>query len=113
MEFEINLIKGNNFFYNCPDRALKDLRNVEISKNLSLVILVIDSNTEEKDFNNALIKISSLKKPLILYTSGSRDIDWLYKNNNIKKYSLHSIVSTPLRLISDMYAILSTHKNDK
>ncbi len=113
MEVEINLIKKNDFFKKCPDNALKDLRNVQISEDLSLVILAIDENTKEEDFNIALDKISSLKKPLIIYTLGSRNISWLYQNTKIKDYSLHSLATTPLRLISDMFTILSTYKNDK
>ncbi|MCK5320742.1 hypothetical protein KAJ61_05140 [Candidatus Parcubacteria bacterium] len=113
MEVEINLIKKNKFFHNCPDKALKDLRNVELSENLSLVILAIDLNTKEEDFNNALNKVSSLKKPLILYTLGDKQIKWLYSNKDIKDYPLHTISNTPLRLVSDIFTILSTYKNDK
>lgn len=113
MEVEINLIKKNNFFHNCPDKALLDLRNTNISKNLSLVVLAVDAETKEDDFNKALNKISSLKKPLILYTLGERKIEWLFTNKNIKEYPLHTIATTPLRLVSDIFTILSTYKNDK
>lgn len=113
MEVELNLIKKNGFFSKCPDNALKDIRNVQIADDLSLVILAIDSNTQENDFDNALNKISLLKKPLIIYTLGNRKIDWLFTNSNIKEYPLHTIATTPLRLVSDMFTILSTYKNDK
>ncbi len=113
METEINMIKKNQFFNKCPDRTFKDIENTVLSEDLSLVILAIDAETKEEDFNKALEKISSLKKPLIIYTLGDRKINWMFTNSNIKKYALHAIATTPLRLVSDMFTILSTYKNDK
>ena len=113
METEINMIKKNQFFKKCPDKTFKDIRNTDLSEDLSLVILAIDAETKEEDFNKALEKISFLKKPLILYTLGDRRIEWLNANSNIKDYALHTIATTPLRLVSDMFTILSTYKNDK
>lgn len=112
METEINMIKKNQFFNNCPDKTFKDIRNTDLSNDLSLVILAIDAETKEEDFNKALGKISLLKKPLIVYTLGDRRIEWLNTNSNIKEYTLHTISTTPLRLMSDMFTILSTYKNE-
>ncbi|PIR55630.1 hypothetical protein COU74_00015 [Candidatus Peregrinibacteria bacterium CG10_big_fil_rev_8_21_14_0_10_36_19] len=108
MSHEAELLKSIKFF---DVRLLQDpQRSIDIiDDRYRLVILRYKKDSESfwKTFNS----LSGRQFPVIVFSKpGEIDREDVRK---IQGYSLHTLCNAPLRLISDVFAIMSTYPEDK
>ncbi len=107
MSVEAAMLKKSGFF-STPEVS-SDPRSIDLIDRQSLIILGVGDTTNLERFKEIYTKIKGLTKPVIIYTLGNRDTSFLRDNNTlVKSYSFHTIATTPLRLVSDIFTILST-----
>lgn len=107
MAHEAMLVKKTNFFE--VDLQAADPRAADlIDSKYRLVVLAYGKN--EKSFWQLFDALKSKQIPMIIYCKpGEISKDEI---NRIQAYSLHTISNTPLRLIADIFAIMSTYPED-
>jgi hypothetical protein len=111
LDTELRLIKESGIF-NCPEKIETDVRVFDSMPDTpALFILSIEEQTNPEAFQEVYGKITHLKKPIIIYTNGQRNISWL-NDPFLHAYSYYTIATSPLRLVSDIFTVLSTHAND-
>lgn len=110
MELELEMLKNNGLF-SAPTAILADARSLDWINDQSLVIIAIDKNTTETQFETVYKKASERGIPVIIYTLGDSKIP-LCDSDLVKTYSKRVIVNQPLRLVSDIFTILSTSPED-
>lgn len=106
MELELEMLKNNGLFIP-PTAVLTDARSLDWIEEQSLVIIAIDKNTTEDQFKAVYSKAAERGVPVIIYTLGDSRIE-LCDSELVKTYSKRVIVNQPLRLVSDIFTILST-----
>jgi hypothetical protein len=106
MELEMEMLKNNGLF-SPPTAVLTDARSLDWINDQSLVIIAIDKNTTEDQFKFVYRKAAERGVPVIIYTLGDSRIP-LCDSELVKTYSKRVIVNQPLRLVSDIFTILST-----
>ena len=107
MDVEAKLLRRSGFF-SSPE-VTNDSRSIDLLDKQSLVVLGISDETDGVQFEAIYRKITTLTKPVIIYTLGARGTAFIQKNEGlIKGYSFHTIATTPLRLMGDIFSILST-----
>lgn len=101
MTHEANLLKRVKFF-NVTD-PYSDNRAVDLLNGKRLVIIGYSAS---QHFRDAYAAAKQAKIPVIIYAKqGEIQDDWQL----IESYSNYTICNTPLRLISDVFAIMSTY----
>lgn len=106
MELETKLLNETGFF-NIEEPS----SNPQITTNLNKHSLVIIGwSPQMKDFDKIIEKAESKKIPIIVYAKGMIEGADRAKIND---YYLHSLCQTPLRLINDVFGIISTFKHSK
>jgi len=106
MELELEMLKNNGLF-STPTAVLTDARSLDSISGQSLVIIAIDKDTTETQFETVYKKSADQRVPVIIYTLGDSRIP-LCDSELVKTYSKRVIVNQPLRLVSDIFTILST-----
>ncbi len=107
MDVEAKLLQRSRFF--CTPEVTSDCRSIDLVEKQSLVVIGVSDATDVKQFEAIYQKIATLTKPTVIYTLGARGTSFVSKSEAlIKGYSFHTIATTPLRLVSDIFAILST-----
>lgn len=108
MSFEADMAHRTGFL--ARPTVSNDARQTELLDQNNLVVLAVNDDTNVQTFTDVYNSIKTKGKPVILYTLGERDTVFLRtapQTGLIKSYSLHTISTTPLRLISDIFSILS------
>lgn len=107
LEHEATLLKRVGFFD--VETPSSDARAVDVLDNKRLVVIGYTPNSEV--FKQVFQAAKQKAIPVIVY-SGPARID----NEDmamLQTYSHHSMCNTPLRLISDVFAIMSTYPEGK
>ncbi len=103
MKIETDLLRATEFFKITkdpfPNHALQITANC---------LVIIGYSDPMENFDKILREVETRRLPVIIYSKKRLPDDI---TNRIKEYPLHSICQTPLRLISDVFAILSTFPN--
>jgi hypothetical protein len=108
LDTELGMIKRSGIF-NCPEKIETDPRCFDtLPADQGLFILAVDERTNQGLFQTIYTKIQNAHKPVIIYTGGNRNIGWL-NDASLHNYSYYTIATSPLRLVSDIFTILSTH----
>lgn len=104
---EAALLKRVGFFN--VETPSSDVRAVDTLDDKRLVI--IGYTPKSKDFKEVFLAAKQRSIPVIVYSGPARiepeDMTML------QKYSHHSMCNTPLRLVSDVFALMSTYPEDK
>ncbi|MEH2195472.1 MAG: hypothetical protein V7K98_22925 [Nostoc sp.] len=104
MEVEFEEIKNNRLFN--ADFRTCDIRKINNIDTKSLVI--IGCGSDFSYFESVYIKATQYKIPVIIYTYGdSRALESKHWDL-LNRYQWYSVCNTPIRLISDVFTILST-----
>lgn len=104
MEVEFEEIKNNHLFN--ADFKTCDIRKINNIDIKSLVI--ISCGSDFSYFESVYIKATQYKIPVIIYTYGdSRALESKHWDL-LNRYQWYSVCNTPIRLISDIFTILST-----
>lgn len=110
VETEVEQIERNSLFKS-PD-VWHDARSVNFLSNHCAVVIAITDTTVVADFTTVYQKAIELRKPVIIYTAGNRKTNFINDNGTlIYSYPFHSIATTPLRLMGDIFGTLSTFPN--
>ncbi|MBI2470381.1 MAG: hypothetical protein HYV59_03960 [Planctomycetes bacterium] len=108
MELETKLLRDSKFF-NVPEDPTDNPRNTDRIKNHGLIIVGYSKGMD--GFQNILSAAKSKQIPIIIYAApkaiDEKDLE------EICKYSYNSMCNTPLRLVNDVFTILSTFPHGK
>lgn len=104
MEMEYNLLSKSGLFN--VERPTSDFRDTVRISNHSLVILGCDE--QMKNFDTIFDKASAQKIPILIYTFGDNKALQTTHWQKLNTYPYYSVCNTPLRLISDVFTMLST-----
>ena len=88
------------------------MEGIDIAK-YSLIVLGVDNGTTSEKFKPVYQKIVSLSKPVLIYTGGNRGISFINTDEYILEYPYYSIVTSPIRLVGDIFTTLSTFPTNK
>lgn len=105
MEIETKLLRDSKFF-NVPDDPTDRHQNTDFITNHGLIIVGYSPGMD--GFKNILSAAKDKQIPIIIYAAQEaikRDGD---DSKLISSYSYHSICNVPLRLVNDVFTILST-----
>lgn len=107
MEMEFNLLSGSGLFN--VEKPSSDTRDTIRITNHSLVILGCSKNMN--NFRKIFEKVQQEKIPVLIYTFG--DNEALKKEHwaKLNDYPYYSVCNSPLRLVSDVFTVLSTFPN--
>lgn len=108
MELETKLLRDSKFF-NIPEDPTDKHQNTDRIKNHGLIIVGYSPGMD--GFQNILSASKSKQIPIIIYAAPGAITEEDYKE--ICKYSYHSICNLPLRLVNDVFTILSTFPHGK
>lgn len=105
MEIETKLLRDSKLF-NIPEDPTDKHQNIDRIKNHSLIIIGYSAGMTNFDdiFNGA--KIAGV--PVIVYSKDKIPDDVF---NKLRNYSWYSTCQVPLRLINDVFTVLSTFPN--
>ncbi len=106
LEHEASLIDRVGFF--CIDRPSTDTRVVDTLNDHRLVVIGYSPNSTS--FIEVFNAVKARLIPIIVFAAPSQITD--EDVNLIKSYSHVSICNAPTRLISDVFAIMSTYPED-
>ena len=105
MDLETKLLRDSKFF-NIPEDPTDRHQNTDRIKNHGLIIVGYSPGMD--GFQNILSTAKDKQIPIIIYAApGAIDM----KGDDYKlicSYSYHSICNVPLRLVNDVFTILST-----
>jgi hypothetical protein len=104
MEVEFDEIKKNRLFN--ADFRTCDIRNVNNIDSKSLVI--IGCGSDFSYFESVYFEAKRYRIPIIIYTYGDSKALEEKHWNLLNTYQWYSVCNTPIRLISDLFTILST-----
>lgn len=108
LQHEATLLKRVGFFN--VEAPSSDKRAVDVLDDKRLVIIGYSPNS--KEFKDAFVAAMQRSIPVIVYSKPGR-IDDPEDMEMLQGYSHHSICNTPLRLVSDVFALMSTYPEDK
>jgi len=105
MEIETKLLRDSKLF-NVPEDPTNKHQNIDRIKNHSLIIIGYSEGMANFDdiFNGA----KNAGVPVIIYSKNKIPDDVF---NKLRNYSWYSTCQVPLRLINDVFTILSTFPN--
>lgn len=107
LQHEATLLKRVGFFN--VDTPSSDVRAVDILDDKRLIVIGYTPKSEE--FKEVFLAAKQRSIPVIVYSGPARiepdDMAML------QGYSHHSMCNTPLRLVSDVFALMSTYPEDK
>lgn len=110
MDTETKLLRDSKFF-NIPEDPTDNHKNTDRIKNHGLIIVGYSKGMN--GFQEILSAAKSKQIPIIIYATS----DVIDRNGNdykeICKYSYQSICNFPLRLVNDVFTILSTFPHGK
>lgn len=107
LQFEERLLKSIDFF--SVDLLPTDPRSVDELTNKYRLAIIRYENTDT--FWQIFSKIKDLRVPVIVYSEPAEiQIPELKK---IQEYSRYALCNTPVRLASDVYAIMSVYPEDR
>jgi hypothetical protein len=106
MNHETQLLKRVGFF-NVGEPS-SDGRAVDLMNGNRLIIIGYSPNSQ--GFREAFIAAKAREIPVIVYAGPTRIIP--EDMTLLQSYSHHSMCNTPLRLISDVFAIMSTYPEE-
>lgn len=106
-----NLLKDSNFF-NLVERTDAKVMDTMAKEKPGLVIIGF-SPEDRNNFYTIFHKAKYQELPIVIYTFGKNNSlessDW----EQLQGYSFYSIVNSPLRLLNDVFAILSVYPEKK
>lgn len=109
MEHEVRLLKDVEFFN--IDSFAADGRSVDlINDRYRLVILRYEQGS--KAFWHIYEQLAA-KQILVIIYSAPMEIDMKQDMKRLQEYSLHTLCNTPVRLLSDVGAIMATYPEGK
>ncbi len=107
MQHEAVLLERVGFFNVTTPSS--DVRAIDVLDNKRLVIIGYTPNSEQ--FKEVFLAAKQRAIPVIVYSGPARiDVEDMAM---LQTYSHHSMCNTPLRLISDVFALMSTYPEDK
>ena len=104
METEFNLLSKSGLFN--VEKPTSDQKDTIRITNHSLVILGCDKNSDH--FKKVFEKVKSEKVPILIYTFGDNQALGKEQWKDLYDYPYYSVCNTPLRLVSDVFTLLST-----
>lgn len=107
MEMEYNLLSRSGLFN--VERPTSDVRDMVGVQNHSLIIL--GCNKKMKNFDAVFDGAAQKKIPVVIYTFGNNEALTPGHWKKLKTYPYYSVCNTPLRLVSDVFTLISTFPN--
>lgn len=107
MEHEADILKRVGFFKVRPVAA--DARNLNLVR--GSVLLVVGYSPDSKIYQKAFKYAENNGLPIIVFSGKHRLSD--EDRTKLKTYSFSSLCETELRLVSDVFAVMSTFPEDK
>lgn len=104
MEIETKLLRDTKLF-NIPEDPTDKHQNIDRIKNHSLIVIGYSPNMA--NFKNIYAGAKNYRLPVIVYTKS----DLGKVRDSLNDYSFYSICQCPLRLLNDVFTILSTFPN--
>ena len=104
MSQEVRLLQEAGFFSNLDHMAAHDNNADNVTAKHRLAILRFDKT---EGFWRTYESLKSKGLPVIIYAKPG-EIDFQSEMPRIQQYSYHSICNTPIRLLSDVWAIMAT-----
>lgn len=111
MERELTVLKNSGYF-NLKNEIVKDFNSIDLSDIKKSTVVVLGYHREMPNFNRFIEMVKSAEKPLIIYTF---DLGYrldLKHEEKIKDYKWYALSSMPLRLVSDLFAIMASYKHE-
>ena len=105
MEVETKILRDSKLF-NIPENPTDKHQNIDRIKDHSLII--IGYSTGMTNFDDIFNGAKSVGVPVIVYSKDKIPDDIF---NKLRNYSWYSTCQVPLRLINDVFTILSTFPN--
>lgn len=106
MQMELEMIQSNGLFAE-PKVFNSDPRTLEWAKDYALLIIAVDETSSEETFAAVYEKARAAEMPVVIYTMGRNRIP-ICDSPIVQTYSKRVVVNHPLRLLSDIFTILST-----
>jgi hypothetical protein len=106
MEHEANVLEQVGYFK--IKRISADIRNLDLIRNCSLLVVGYSPNSEM--YKASLDYAKSRRLPIVVF-SGKHRLSKEVKNN-LRSYSFSSLCETELRLVADVFAVMSTFPKD-
>jgi len=112
MERELGILRNSGFF-DVPKEPVTDFHSIEAKdiKKAGVVILGYDRKME--NFDDFIDMVKQAGKPLIIYTF---ELGYQLEEKHrkmIKDYKWYVLSSMPLRLVSDLFAIMASYKYEQ
>lgn len=106
LNIEVGLFKSGGF-YGRPT-VTTDARDLQSKSKNSVVVICVDNSSERKEFVDAFTQMKNINQPVIIYTFGERGCEILVQETQLlNTHPVHSIATTPLRLVSDLLALVT------
>ncbi|MDP3029802.1 MAG: hypothetical protein Q8O04_09970 [Deltaproteobacteria bacterium] len=109
MELETKLLRDSKLF-NIPEEPTDKPQNIDRINEHSLIIIGYSSEMSASDFDQIYSGAKNAGIPVIIY-SKNRIPENVFKK--LRDYSWYSICQVPLRLLNDVFTILSTFPHSK
>jgi hypothetical protein len=107
MQHEADVLERVGFFK--VKSVSADVRNLDLVKNSSL--LVVGYSPESEVYNTVFTYAKAQRLPIIVFSGKHRLSD--EDRDQLKEYSFSSLCETELRLVSDVFAVMSTFRGEK
>lgn len=107
MEHEADILERVGFFKVRSVSA--DVRNLDLVKNSSL--LVVGYSPKSQVYAAVLAYAKTHRLPIIVFSGKNRLSN--EDRDQLKEYSFSSLCETDLRLVSDVFAVMSTFRGEK
>lgn len=109
MDMEYNLLLKSGLFN--VEKPASDFRDTLRISNHSLIILGCDAGM--KNFDPVFDRAITYKIPILIYTFGDNSTLKPKHWKKLNGYPYYSVCNTPLRLISDVFTMLSTFPGER
>ncbi len=110
MEIETKLLRDSKFF-NVPEDPTDRHQNTDRITNHGLIIVGYSLGMD--GFKNILSAAKDKQIPIIIYSAQGAIVQGGEDSRLISSYSYHSVCNVPLRLVNDVFTILSTFPHRK
>jgi hypothetical protein len=107
MQHEANILERVGFFK--VKAVSADVRNIDLVKSSSL--LVVGYSPESEVYDAVLTYAKAHRLPIIVFSGKHRLSN--EDRDKLKEYSFSSLCETELRLVSDVFAVMSTFRGEK
>jgi|AntRauTorckE6833_2_1112554.scaffolds.fasta_scaffold08330_2 hypothetical protein len=106
LNIEVSLFKRGGF-YGKPTITV-DARDLQSKAKNSVVVICVDNSSERQAFVDAFTQMKNIGQPVIVYTFGERSCEILNQESQLlNTHPVHSIATTPLRLVGDLLALVT------